>query len=663
MIFPASTVSRWFASLLVVFITIAIYAPGLHGDFEFDDGANILDTPAIKLTSLSRQNILDAATSGKSGPLGRSISMLSFAANYYFTQFDPFFFKLTNLLVHLLAGIGVYAFIFSLTLAIYKNEDRREVVFRARVVALTTAAVWLVHPLNVTSVLYVVQRMTSLSALFTFFALACYVHGRRKIVENQTKRGLIFIIVGLGPLTALATLSKENGALAPYLILCIELTIFRFASPNQGLKNFLFFVFALLILVPVGATFFNWDRLVSYVAGGYSNREFSLMERLLTQPHVLMFYLRLLIFPNAGLMGIYHDDFPVSSSLTQDWLTLASVAALFAFALFGVAMLRRAPAVSLGVLWFMVSHSMESSVIALEMVHEHRNYLPIVGPIFAVAIYFWREDFDVISTRTKWFFVSTIFLAFAAVTYVRSVQWSNLVDHAAIEVHNHPNSERANYQMGRMYFLLNSNTPTAELAATANEYFLRAAEISKGNIYPIIAMIQLAYKARVEPDPTWVAMAAQRLQYGRAWAPNIGALANLVECQMSQYCKLADDDIVALLGAALANPDATNGMKGAAHALLAEYYLRKLKSLELGAPHIVGAVEAEPDRVDFRLELIRLFLVVGDFTSARSELEVARKLDRWGTYGAKLETERLRLESAQRSRADADTIDGRKTVN
>ena len=129
------------------------------------------------------------------------------------------------------------------------------------------------------------------------------------------------------------------------------------------------------------------------------------------------------------------------------------------------------------------------------------------------------------------------------------------------------------------------------------------------------------------------------------------ALASLVDCQVTHYCRLADADMTALLLAALANPDASAGTRGAAHTLLAGYYAVKMHSLELIAPHISAAVDAEPDRVDFRLGLIRLYLVVDNLVAAGEELDVARKLDRWELHTAELDAERARLELALGTRA------------
>ena len=644
-------ISRWCLPFILALATLAIYLPGLAGDFEFDDATNILDNAAIKIDTLTSNSIWAAALSGKSGPLSRSISMLTFAGNYYFTGFDPFFFKLTNVLIHILAGLCVYAFVRQITLAMGNADDRHQLL-QANAIAVTVMGVWLVHPLNLTSVLYVVQRMTSLSALFTFWALTLYVCGRRQTLQGNQAKGLCLILIALGPVTALAVLSKENGVLAPYLMLMIELIVFRFAASHKSTRQMLYIIFCALVLVPVLLLILNSERFISTVLGGYIQRDFSLSERLLTQPRVLIFYLRLLLSPNAGLMGIYHDDFPISSSLIQPFTTLLSIVAIACLIAVGVFSSRRAPALAIGILFFFMGHSIESTFLSLEMMHEHRNYLPIIGPIFAASYYFWHSNFSVLANRAKWIILTTVLLTFSAVTYVRSVQWSNVVDHAAIEAYNHPDSERANYSMGRIYFLIYANEPKVETAKLANQYFARAVASGSSSIFALTAMIQMAYKARVAPDPVLTDRTIQRLQFGRPWAPNMVALNNLVNCQMSQYCRLADSDMAALLLAALANPRAAPSMKGTAHSLLGGYYAMKLQNLELGIPHLKAATESDPDHIEYRLDLMRLYEATNNLVAARAELEAARGLDKWGLQTARLDSEKALLDSAFKAQSN-----------
>ena len=96
------------ALLLCLLLTLATYYPGTHGYFQFDDTINILENTRIKIQSLDVHSLSSAAYSGHAGFLQRPISVLSFALNYYFTELDPYYFKLTNIVIHLLNGIGIY---------------------------------------------------------------------------------------------------------------------------------------------------------------------------------------------------------------------------------------------------------------------------------------------------------------------------------------------------------------------------------------------------------------------------------------------------------------------------------------------------------------------------------------------------------------------------
>src|SRR5690606_22250451 len=161
----------------------------LGGDFIFDDWSNILQNERLQVDHVSSEAIWQAALSGDSGPLKRPVSMLSFWANYYTTGLNPFFFKVTNLLIHL--G-NVLALFMLAGLLLRAPALRATAAIEPVSVALIVATIWLVHPLNLTAVLYIVQRMTSLSATFVILALVCYVVGRHRLLEG--KKGFPLII-------------------------------------------------------------------------------------------------------------------------------------------------------------------------------------------------------------------------------------------------------------------------------------------------------------------------------------------------------------------------------------------------------------------------------------------------------------------------------------
>ncbi len=177
------------ALLLAVLCSIGLlaYSPGLSGDFLFDDDANIVHNDNIHIHKLTPASLKGAALSGHSGPLKRPVSMLSFALNYYFAGLDTFYFKLTNVVIHLLNGIGLF-FLTRLILAAYRERHEPRLTDRhLLVLSLAVSAAWLLHPLNLTGVLYVVQRMTSLSALFVIWGLVLYMAGRRRMIRDARR--------------------------------------------------------------------------------------------------------------------------------------------------------------------------------------------------------------------------------------------------------------------------------------------------------------------------------------------------------------------------------------------------------------------------------------------------------------------------------------------
>ena len=200
-----------------------MYFTGLHGDYVFDDIVNIIDNKKIAISALDYENLKSAWYSGDAGPLGRPISMLSFALNYYFTGFEPFYFKLTNLFIHLINGLLV--FIISLKLFQWLSHQYQRISLQSAVyLACLVSLIWLIHPLNLTSVLYVVQRMTSLSTLFGLFALAIYCFWRTRAI---TGLNTIFALCGVALSLLASILSKESGILFIPLIYWVELIIFQ----------------------------------------------------------------------------------------------------------------------------------------------------------------------------------------------------------------------------------------------------------------------------------------------------------------------------------------------------------------------------------------------------------------------------------------------------
>ena len=340
------------ASLTLAF---AVYFQGASGSFVFDDTVNIVDNSRLRIQSLDIPTLWQAALSGDAGILGRPVSVFSFALNYYFGGLDPFYFKLTNIAIHLLNGICVYI----LTLLILDACRERRLTgisdAHVRLVSLAVTSVWLLHPLNLTSVLYVVQRMTSLAALFTLLGLISYLHGRRRIASGRG--GWTGIIAGFVLFTPLAAFSKENGALLPVFMLLAEFVFYRFEAPTSGAKRLLIAIFSLTVLLPVLVVLVYTIIHPQWITNGYSIRGFTLTERVMTEARVLWFYIRNIVAPNVSQLGLHHDDIAISKTLFEPVSTIISCIGIVLLAALGWLLRRRQPIAAFGILFFLVGHS------------------------------------------------------------------------------------------------------------------------------------------------------------------------------------------------------------------------------------------------------------------------------------------------------------------
>ncbi len=443
----------WFFSLTmsaVLIATVLTYLPGLHGPFVFDDRTNLFDHPQLHLTSLTVESLVRAATGESSGPSGRPIAMMSFAINYYFSGFESYAFKVTNLAIHLACGILLLPLTYILLTRLQKTTERSLFTQTGlRWVSLAVASLWLLHPLNLTSVLYVVQRMNSLATLFILAGLLMYVIGREQALTGR-RQGIYLCTLSIPLFTILAVFSKENGALLPVYAILIEWVFYRMATDRPLTKPFHRLWWALVAVPVILGTFvialnpFRWLAL-----HGYHYFDFTLGERLLSETRVLWFYLRIILLPDYRDMGLYHDDIAISRGLLDPWTTLPSMLGILVLLTASVVLRRRQPLLAFGILWFLAGHSLESTVVPLEIAHDHRNYLPLWGILLPTAWYLLRP-YEGLTTSPALHRVIVALLCFllGMITYARANTWKDQSTLVVHDVLNHPQSARARTSLG-----------------------------------------------------------------------------------------------------------------------------------------------------------------------------------------------------------------------
>jgi len=456
-----------------------VYRPGLSGPFLFDDRDNILVNQSLKIDSLSTDSLLRAAESGIAGPLKRPVAMISFALNHYFSggTFNSRDIKLTNILIHGLNAFLVFVFLQLLLhrlLSTTAFPRQRPAGLAATLsgsdgLALLLALLWAVHPIQLTSVLYAVQRMTSLAATFSLLSLIAYLQYRQSTNGGYGKPAAW---LSLGVISAIAAIfTKENALLIPPFVLLLDLFLYGDHRPWNRWQQLQPKSQQLLVVAVTVLSAAVLLALVLYVIPSYQSRPFSLAERVLTEFRVLFFYISLIVFPLSDRFGLHHDDISLSTGLVTPLTTLPSVLGLVAITVLAIRFRKRLPLASFGFLWFLVAHALESTIFPLEIAHEHRNYLASLGILLALA-----QPLVLLTSRTGKAALQAALLLFLllniAVTHNRAVQWSGAFNLFSAEARNHPRSASANFEWAGILQLMKKH-------AEAEQVLRGAAELDK----------------------------------------------------------------------------------------------------------------------------------------------------------------------------------------
>jgi len=416
-----------FVSLLVVF---ALYYLGAGGPFLLDDFQNLQGIAAhggiTKLDDLLRYTF-DASGDNFS----RSVARLSFATSDQSWPSWPYCFKLTNIAIHLMNGLLVALLLLRLLPELLEKKS-------AQRVALLCAMLWLFHPLHVSTTLYVVQRMTQLMVFFLLLSLIFYVGFLRSI--SIVRAGVSLMLAAI--CAVLSLLSKEAGAILLLLYPLLGCFFFKNSSCRyKQFSNLLSILFCVLFIsVFIAACFYTYDR--------FEGRFYSLWQRLEVQGWVLAEYIRFILLPSLDGLSIFHDD--VEWQLYSQGLGWKGLfwGGHILIGFVGWRFLRNKPVVIFGLLWFYCTHLIESTIIPLELMFEHRNYLASIGLLLIVAFYidkvaviFWRKKMRLLAAIV--ILAPLIFLSIQLAH--RALLWS---DHRIL-IHKwsaeHPYSLRAQY--------------------------------------------------------------------------------------------------------------------------------------------------------------------------------------------------------------------------
>jgi len=606
------------AVLTAIAVSAAAYWSGLQGDFFFDDEPNILQVEALRLQDLSAASLREAIDSGLAGPAGRPVAQLSFALNHYFSGgFVPFAFKATNLALHGLAGLLTFFLGLRLLAAGAPQAPRA----RLQAAAAILAAAWLLHPLQLTTVLYAVQRMNGLSALFLFAGLLLHVRGR----ENGGMAGAAQVALAWGLFWPLAFFSKETGALFPLFVLAWELVLHRRATGRLD-------AFARALAVLAGLTF---AAAVSYAAlpagrwlwAGYDFRPFTLPERLLTEGRVIWCYLGLMLLPRLEDFGLHHDDVALSTGLLAPWTTLAAWVGLLALVVLAFRLRRKAPLATFGIAWFFIGHLLESTALPLELMHEHRNYVPLFGILLAFASFLPQALTSPGPRRTLALTLAGFALAWCGfVTALRAHQFGEETRRSQLEVQHHPESARAHYEAGRALALLDPSADTeGPTYFFARTHFERAGELDAGFKLGWLGLMHLNCRAGQPAEAAWVEALGRRLRETPFGPGDQSLMYTLKEMAIAGALCAGRADIEALFAAARANPAVTPPVRAKLHSWLADYLVLGARDAAAATVELDQSLALAPYNPSNRLKRAQLAFLLKDFADARRRLGELRE--------------------------------------
>jgi len=382
------------ALIVVSFLLLGliIYSNTFHSSFQFDDETHIEENAHIRLTQLSWEKLADVF---KGPSKARPVPMFSLALNYYFGRYDVVGYHLVNILIHVVNATLLYLLLRA-TLRLSPAP-----LSNASWVAFFSALLWFVHPVQTQSVTYIVQRINSMAALFYVLSLLLYVRGRTlqrqkaKSQQRQKAAGrfqelcpppyLCFASSVLSGLLAMA--SKEISFTLPFFVLLYEWYFFQDLSWPWLRRSLPWMLFACIPVAVLLVVHFGGHPLQPFTVW-YGDWFFTMSQRVMTELRVVLHYVSLLFYPHPSRLNLDYD-FPLSYSLFEPPTTLLSLCVIAGLTGLACWLAKRERLLSFCILWFFGNLVIESSIIPLDLVYEHRLYLPsmFVSLAFVAGLY------------------------------------------------------------------------------------------------------------------------------------------------------------------------------------------------------------------------------------------------------------------------------------
>lgn len=628
------------SGLLFAILVVAVYSLGVGGGFMFDDYPNIVENPGVQPKHVNVPTLLNAALASPASDFKRPAASLSFALNYLVTGLDPVGMKLTNVAFHLANAWVLYLLMAAVLRVLRGNRDDRD-----RLTAVLIAAGWALLPINLTAVLYVVQRMESMANLCVLAGLLGYVVGRRRMLEGG--RGLFIALGSVLIGTALGVLSKETAVMTPLYAFLIEFFVFRGQNPPQaarGIDRRLVAFYVLTLALPFIAGM-AWIGPSLLRPESWARRDFTLSTRLLSEARIVVDYIAWTLTPTPQALSFYHDDFRISQGLLSPWTTLTSVLAIAALATGAIVLRRRSPLVGLGVALFLACHTLTATILPLELIYEHRNYFASIGLLIALVSALRDVTANAAErplSLVRGALLAILFSWWTAMTAMTAHAWNDPLTLARELAYRAPQSPRAQYELGRTYIIYSHYDKDSPFVRMAYIPLETAAALPGTTILPEQAMIFMNAKMSLPIKDEWWESMQTKLRKAPPTIQDESALDSLSKCISDMGCKMPAQRVLDAFLTAIAHPNPSPRLL----AMYANFAWNILNDRTVALSAQRRAVEAAPNEMTYRTGLARMAIRTGDIQTAKAEVAAMRSVNVGGRYNDDIDSLEVSIDNA-----------------
>ncbi|GLI34563.1 hypothetical protein DAMNIGENAA_19960 [Desulforhabdus amnigena] len=237
------------------------------------------------------------------------------------------------------------------------------------------------------------------------------------------------------------------------------------------------------------------------ILAGYDVRDFTLNQRILTETRIVIWYISLLLWPNPNRFSIEHD-IDLSTSLINPYTTLLSSITIFIIIIGSIFYRKKYPLITYGIIWFFLNLVIESTIIPLELIFEHRVYLPSVGIIisFVLMLYFFiRKIFNKLSEfdfkKVQWCIFILLFSLMTLMTYDRNNFFYDIISLNEHNINNSMSSPRSYANLAVSLARIGKNEEAIEKA----RYAIEMGKENNDSYYVAANTILLAYENMGQP--------------------------------------------------------------------------------------------------------------------------------------------------------------------